>query len=249
MKVSIITVTYNSESTLDSTLKCIANQDYANIEHIIIDGNSSDNTMEIVGRYPHVTKIVSEPDKGIYDAMNKGLALANGDIIGILNSDDFYVDEKVISKVVQAFINEKCDAVYSDLVYVDQLDINKVVRTWYSGNYAPYKILHFGWQPPHPTVFFTKRMYEQFGNFNTALALAADFELLIRFMYKQAIKVIYLKEVTVIMRRGGASNSSIKNRLIQLKEHSAAFKVNGINPPFYMGTLRILSKISQFFKR
>jgi glycosyltransferase len=249
MKVSIITVTYNSEATIHSTLKCIASQDYADIEHIIIDGNSTDSTMEIVKQYPHIKKIVSEPDNGIYHAMNKGLALANGDIIGILNSDDFYVDDKVISKVVEAFVIDRCDAVYSDLVYVDQFDLNKVVRTWHSGAYARYKILHFGWQPPHPTVFFTKRMYEQYGNFNTQLALAADFELLIRFMYKQAIKVTYLSEVTVIMRRGGASNKSIKNRLIQLKEHATAFKVNGIHPPFYMGALRILSKVGQFFKR
>lgn len=248
LRISIITVTYNSASTIKDTLESIKNQDYPYIEHIIIDGGSKDNTMDIVAQYPHVAIKKSEKDKGIYDAMNKGLQLATGDIIGILNSDDMYATNQVLSKVATRFKTENRPVLYGDLQYVHQNNLNKVVRTWVSGNYTKSSF-YYGWMPPHPTVFFRKWVYEEVGLFNTSFRVAADYEMMLRVLFKKEYKASYLNEILVKMRTGGVSNDSLKNRLKTNREDKVAWEINDLNPRFYTLYLKPIRKISQFFRR
>ena len=244
MRISIITATYNSSSTIKDTLESVRDQTYKNVEHLIIDGLSKDDTLEIVGAYPHVSKILSEKDKGIYDAMNKGISHANGDIIGILNSDDFYASPEVLSKVARAFEDPSIDAVYGDLQYVDHGNTQKIVRRWKAGNYTK-KSFYYGWMPPHPSFFVRKKLYEQSGNFNLQLRSAADYEIMLRFLLKNNYKAAYIPEVLVKMRTGGMSNASLKNRLRANREDRMAWSLNGLKPWFFtliMKPLRELGK-------
>lgn len=245
--VSIITATYNSAGSVKDTLASVAEQDHHSIEHIIVDGASSDGTLEVIKQFIHVTKLVSEPDKGIYDAMNKGLRMTTGDIIGILNSDDFYVSKDVISKVVNAFERTGCDAVYGDLVYVNKLDTSKVKRYWRSGAYKPGSFL-WGWMPPHPTLFIKKEVYQKYGLFNTELNTAADYELMLRFIHCNGIQLSYLPEILVKMRAGGASNASLSGRIRANKADRMAWKVNHATPYWFTLYLKPLRKLGQFFK-
>lgn len=250
MKVSIITITYNSAATVEDTLQSVVNQDYPNIEYLIIDGKSKDNTLQIVDKYKDkITKVVSEKDKGLYDALNKGIALATGDIVGMLHSDDLYASNHVISDIVETFKNNAgADGVYADLVFVDRNDINKVTRTWESGDYEEGDFLS-GWMPPHPTFFVRKECYERFGGFNTTLRLSADYELMLRMIHKNKIKLAYLPKVVVKMRMGGASNVSFFVRLKANIEDKMAWKLNGIKPGIFTRFLKPASKITQYFKR
>lgn len=247
MKVSIITATYNSAATVESSLKAVASQDYKNIEHIIIDGKSKDNTLEVVERYRDtISKVISEKDQGIYDALNKGIANATGDIVGILHSDDFYVDEKVISKVVKAF-SQGADSVYADLQYVDRDNTNKIIRHWKSGSYREGKFLA-GWMPPHPTFFVRREVYEKYGAFNLLLKSAADYELMLRLLHKHKISTAYIPEVIVKMRVGGKSNASLMNRIQANREDRLAWKLNDLQPGLLTLTFKPLSKIRQFLR-
>ena len=248
MKVSIITVCLNSEKTIENTIQSVLFQSYKNIEYIVIDGNSTDNTKSILGKYADfITTLVSEPDKGLYDAMNKGLKLATGDVIGILNSDDLYKDLFVVEKVIKQF-DEQVDAVYGDIVYVDKNDITRIVRYWRSGLYKRYK-MKFGWMPPHPAFFVRRTIYERYGEFNTAFKNSADYELMLRLIYKHRITVVYLSEILVYMRAGGQGNASIKNRLRANKEDRLAWSANGLKPPFMLRLLKPLRKLPQFILR
>ncbi len=249
MKVSIITVSYNSEKTIEDTIKSVVRQDYPHIEYLIIDGNSKDSTLSIIDNYKsHISKITSEPDKGIYDAMNKGIKQASGDIVGILNSDDFYANETVISKVVQQMTKENSDSLYADLVYVDEQNTEKVTRKWISGSYKHGKF-KWGWMPPHPTFFVKKDIYTSFGMFNTQLRSAADYEFMLRVLHKERISVSYLPEVTVRMRAGGASNSSLKNRINANKEDKKAWELNSLKPYPITTFMKPLRKVFQFISR
>lgn len=243
--VSVITVCFNSEKTIQSTLQSVASQDYPSIEHIIIDGKSSDHTLNIVLQFPHVQKIVSEKDKGIYDAMNKGIKMATGDIIGILNSDDFYTGPEVISHIVKKISEDNADALYADLIYVDAVHTNKKIRTWKAGAYQQHKFL-YGWMPPHPTFFVRRSVYQQYGYFNDQLRSAADYELMLRFLYKNKISVTYLPEIIVKMRAGGNSNASILNRFRANREDRKAWDLNAMNPYFFTTWLKPLRKLKQF---
>ncbi len=245
MKVSIITATYNSKATVKDTLDSVKMQTFKNIEHIIIDGGSKDETLEIVKDSGHVGPIISERDKGIYDAMNKGITIATGDIIGILNSDDFYSNDKVIELIADTFANSNCDAVYGDLVYVEPTNKAKILRKWIAGGYRRNMFLK-GWMPPHPTFFVTREVYEKFGNFNLRFKSSADYELLLRFMFINNIKVKYIPGVLVHMRAGGYSNRSFYNRLAAHKEDYLAWKVNGISPNWYTLIMKPVRKIKQF---
>jgi glycosyltransferase involved in cell wall biosynthesis len=250
VKISIITATYNSSKTVTDTLKSVALQTYPNIEHIIIDGASKDNTLEIVKQFPHVAQLVSEKDKGIYDAMNKGIRLATGDIIGILNSDDIYFDKNVIQDVANIFeLNTNVNIVYSDLVFTKHTNLNSIVRKWRAGKFNRFKLLHAAWQPPHPTVFVRKCMYEKYGCFNLDFKIAADYEFLLRVLSKESIMPYYLERTTIKMRYGGESTKQLKNNIILISEYVKAFKVNDLKLPFYALPIRILSKIPQFFQR
>jgi len=248
MKISIITVSYNSAKTIRDTIDSVIQQNYHDIEYILVDGKSTDNTIEIIKSYGNkISKFISESDKGIYDAMNKGIQLASGDIIGILNSDDFYADADVLKNVANNFI-DSIDGLYADLVYVDALNTTKIIRTWKSGAYKEGAFLK-GWMPPHPTFFVRRKVYQNFGGFTNQLKSAADYELMLRFIHKEKIKVAYLPKIIVKMRAGGASNSSIKNRIKANKEDRMAWKMNGLKPGVFTLIRKPLSKLNQFFKK
>lgn len=247
MKISIITITYNSSSTLAETINSVINQSYKNIEYIIIDGGSSDNTIPIIKSYENkITTFISEKDNGIYDALNKGILLATGDVIGILHSDDFYTNTNVIQNVVNKLEQTNADALYADLFYVDKNNTSKIHRKWKSGNYSLEKFL-YGWMPPHPTFFVKKTIYEKYGSFNLSLNSSADYELMLRFIYKEKIKVAYLPEFIIKMRLGGKSNVSLKNRIIANKEDRKAWRINNLKPYFFTLYIKPIRKIVQLF--
>ena len=245
MKISIITATYNSASTVRDTLDCIRQQDHQEIEHIIIDGGSGDNTLELVSGYPHVARVVSEKDRGIYDAMNKGIRLATGNVIGILNSDDVYTNPFVLSSVARAFEDPAVMTVYADLQYVQADNPDQVIRTWRSGRFKR-RNFYYGWMPPHPTFFVRKEVYEKGGLFNPDLRSAADYELMLRILLKMEMPACYLPQVIVRMRAGGMSNANLGNRLRANKEDRLAWKLNDLKPYFFTLYLKPLRKIHQF---
>jgi len=247
MKISIITVTFNSAKTVRDTLKSIENQDYNNIEILLIDGISTDSTVAIASEFNHLNlRIISEQDKGLYDAMNKGISLATGDVVGILNSDDFYTDSSIVSAVMHCFNDTSVDAVYGDLNYVSAENTEKITRRWKSGDYDSKRFLN-GWMPPHPTFFLRKKYYHDFGNFDLEFKRSADYELMLRMLYKHQLKAKYIPSVFVHMRTGGASNSSLKARIEANKEDALAWKKNGLQPRWYTTWLKPLSKLFQYF--
>ncbi len=249
MKISIITIAYNSQETIADTIRSVSGQDYDNIEYIVVDGNSKDKTVEIVKSFGNrVAKFISEKDKGIYDAMNKGVKNATGDIIGILNSDDFYADSTVITDVVDAMKKSNAQGLYADLVYVNRDDTDKIVRTWKAGNYRHGKFLS-GWMPPHPTFFVRRECYEKFGLYSLELRSAADYELMLRFIHKHQIRMIYLPRVITKMRLGGQSNMTIMNRIKANLEDRRAWRMNNLQPGPFTLTRKPLSKVLQFLKR
>lgn len=248
MKISIITVCYNSALTIDKTIQSVAAQTYKKIEYIIVDGNSKDGTIDKIKKYPTViTKFISEPDKGLYDAMNKGIAMATGEVIGLINSDDLFCDDKAIEKVMDVFNSDaSLDAVYADLYYVSQFDTDKIIRKWVTGKQRNFSS---GWHPAHPTLYIKKKVYEKFGDFDLSFRLASDFEIMLRFLDKYKIKATYLKEPLVKMRLGGETNKSLSNIYKQNVECIRAFKKNNVPVismlyPFF----RIIPKLFQFKK-
>ena len=248
MKVSIITIAYNSAETIADTIDSVAQQDYANIEYIVVDGASTDDTLDIVNaRRNSVSTLISEKDNGIYDAMNKGVKAATGDIIGILNSDDHYADAHVITDVVKCFQENEYDGIYADLEYIDRAHPDRVKRTWRAGPYRK-NLFKRGWMPPHPTFFVRRVCYEKFGLYSTDLRSAADYELMLRFIHKHQIRVGYLPRIITRMRMGGQSNVSIKNRIKANMEDRAAWKMNDLQPGLFTLTWKPLSKIFQFLK-
>ena len=246
-KISIITVAFNSVKTIQDTIESILLQDYKNIEYIIIDAGSSDGTVEIIKSFgDKITYFISESDHGIYDGMNKGIKAASGDLIGILNSDDFYPNNFILSNVAKTFVNNQCDAVYGDLVYVRDYDKNKIVRYWQAGDYSALKIKN-GWMLPHPTFFVKKSIYDRFGLYNTELKSAADYEMILKLLYKQNISVKYIPMILVNMRMGGASNASLMNRIRANKEDGLAWTKNQLNKPMFIRIKKPLQKVRQFF--
>lgn len=247
MTVSIITVSYNAVDTIEDTIRSVLGQDYPNLEYILIDGDSKDDTMEIVDKYKDsIDQIKSEPDSGVYDAMNKGLAMATGDVVGILNADDTYKHTEVISKVVRFLNNGTLDSCYGDLTYVDRENPDRVVRYWKSGAYRRSKFL-YGWMPPHPTFFGKRSLYERYGGFNTELRTSADYELMLRFLYRHGASSGCIPEVLVKMKTGGQSNASYSNRLKANREDRKAWELNGLKRPFYTTYLKPIRKIAQYF--
>ena len=238
MTVSIITVVWNNKETIKDAINSVLNQTYKDIEYIIIDGASTDGTIEIVKSYgDKITKFVSESDKGLYDAMNKGIVLATGDVIGILNSDDFYIDNEVIEKVVKTFEKQEIDSVYADLVFVNPGNLDKTVRYFDSSTFNPSKFA-YGLMPGHPTFFVKREVYKKYGVFRTDLKVAADFDILARFLYANKVSSYYIKEVLVKMRTGGASTSLYSILFTNNKEVMQACKNNGIDTNW----LKIYSK-------
>ncbi|MEZ0609195.1 glycosyltransferase family 2 protein [Fibrella sp. WM1] len=248
MNVSIITVVYNGADTIAEAIDSVLAQTYPTIEYIVVDGGSTDGTQAIVAGYgDRISRFVSEPDEGLYDAMNKGIRLATGDVIGILNADDLYRHPDVISRVVDTFEQSGADAVYADLVYAERTNPDRVTRYWQAGDYTPGAFLR-GWMPPHPTFFVRAALYRQYGYFSTELRSAADYELMLRLIHKHQILVAYLKEVTVVMRTGGVSNSSVQNRIRANREDRLAWQLNQLKPNWFTLWLKPLRKIGQFYR-
>lgn len=249
LKVSIITVVYNNDKTIEDAINSVLSQRYSNIEYIIIDGNSTDNTLPIIKTYmSKIHRCISEKDGGIYDAMNKGVKLATGDIIGILNSDDLYNDTNVIRDVVERF-NEKPDLklLYGDLVYVSSDNVEKVVRKWKSKPYSK-KFFKYGNVPPHPALFVKKEVYDQCGLFNIDYRLAADYDFMLRVFMKFGDLSEYTPRLMVRMRLGGATNKNLQNIVNGNKEILKSWEGNSLKPsPFFM-PLRIFKRLIQFIQ-
>jgi glycosyltransferase involved in cell wall biosynthesis len=251
LKVSIVTVTYNCSTVIDDCLASISSQSGVNIEHIVIDGESTDGTLgRLDAHRDRLAVIVSEPDNGIYDAMNKGLARSTGDIVGFLNSDDFYSHDRVLATVAECFERDpSLDACYSDLVYVKQFEPSRTVRFWQS---APFRLESFsrGWCPPHPTFFVRRSVYERFGGFDLNYRIAADFELMLRLLEVHRIRVEYVPEVWVKMRMGGTTNNSLRNVWVQNKESIQALHSYGhfVNPAYFFAH-KFWARGLQFMRR
>ena len=249
MKISIVTVVYNNANVIKSAIDSVLNQTYKNIEYIIIDGKSTDGTVEIIQSYgDKINKFVSEPDNGIYDAMNKGLKLATGDVVGILNSDDFYISNDVLSKVIEIFKEHSVDSMFADLVYISPENLEKVVRYYDSSYFSPDKFA-YGWMPAHPTFFVKREVYEEYGYFKPGYKIAADYELLVRFLAKYGVSYYYLREPIIKMRIGGVSTQNLKSNFILNKEILKACFENGIYSNWFMVLSKYPQKILGYFKR
>ena len=244
MKISIITISFNANDTIEKTLKSVVGQSYKNIEHLIIDGGSKDNTLEICNSFSHISKIISESDKGVYDAFNKGLKLATGEIIGFLNADDVFYSEKAVEDLVNAFSNNEADIVYGNLDYVNKE--GKVIRNWIS---RPYEkgLVKKAWMPAHPTFYCKKEVYDHLGGYNDSFKIAGDFELCLRFLEMNNIPSFYLNKKIVKMLVGGISNSGFKSKWIIFKEELRAFKINNISVNPILFFFYKLKKLKQFF--
>jgi len=248
MKISIITAVYNNESTIRDAIESVLSQTHNDIEYIVIDGKSTDKTFEIINEYKeNIDIIVSEKDAGIYDALNKGIANATGDVVCFLHSDDIYEDEKVVEKVNNLFEKKDVDSVYGDLVYVKKEDIMNVVRFWKSGEFTQKKLKN-GWMPPHPTFFLKREVYENYGSFDTSFKIAADYDTVLRFLGVQKISTAYLPEVLIKMRLGGVSNNGVANLKKKIAEDIKALKKNNIGG-YHTIFMKNISKLPQFLKK
>ena len=243
MKVSIITVSFNSAKTIADTIDSVLSQDFPEIEYIIVDGCSTDGTVDIIRQNENcISQWVSEKDRGMYDAMNKGIAMATGDVIGILNSDDVYMNSHVISDLMHLMQSQNTEVVFADLILVDSSNQNKVIRYYDSGRFHPSKF-KFGWMPAHPTVFVKRELYQRVGKFSTTYQIAADYEMLIRMLAIEKASYAYYPKPVVRMRSGGASTSGISRNWILNQEIIRACKENGIYTNLFMLLLKVPAKL------
>ena len=245
MKVSIVTVVYNNRDTIAQAIESVRSQRHADVELIVVDGASSDGTRDVLAQYASkITVLVSEPDRGIYDALNKGIGLATGDIIGFLHSDDLLADREAITRVVACMKDSTVDAVFGDLVYVRQEDTARVVRTWRAGAFNRTSLAR-GWMPPHPTFYARRSVYERLGNFDTTFRIAADYDCMLRFL-KAGIRVRYIPHLQVRMRVGGASNRSLANIVRKSREDFRVLRKNEIGAVVAL-VCKNFRKLPQFF--
>lgn len=249
-KITIITVSFNSEKTIKKTLESVANQSFEKIEHIIIDGKSSDKTLSIIKKFSHIKKIISTSDDGVYHAMNKGLELARGDVVGFLNSDDFYANDEVIATVAREFKKDaSLEACYADLIYVSRFKTSKIIRYFKSKKFKK-GLFSKGWCPPHPTFFVRRSVYQRFGKFDLNYRIASDVDLMMRFLEIHKVKFRYIPEIWVKMRMGGITNKNLKNIWLQNQEILNSFKKNGLAvQPISFFIYKIFSRFFQFLKR
>lgn len=246
MKITIITATRNNQATIRDTIESVLGQGYKDIEYIIIDGVSGDRTLEIAREYePRFEgrmRIVSEPDSGIYDAMNKGIALATGEVVGFLNSDDFFSSDDILEKIAEGFSDGSIDAVYGDVHYVDRRDLKKCVRYYSSAKFTP-SMMRRGWMPAHPSFYCKREVYEKYGSFDCSFKVAADFEALLRLIYVNGIRVKYLPLDCVTMRTGGASTSGLKSHKQIFSDHMRAYRKNGVRSNYFLEASRYIEKL------
>jgi glycosyltransferase involved in cell wall biosynthesis len=248
LKISVITAVYNRVATVGHAMASLQVQTHPQVEHIVQDGGSTDGTLDVLTQLAlPSTFVCSEPDKGIYDAINRGIARATGDVIGLMHSDDFYADDRALERIVEAFADPSVEGVYGDLQYVAGERPHSVVRHWRSGEYSRSK-LRRGWMPPHPTLYLRRKVFDQWGLYDTNFRIAADYDAMLRYLVKGEIKLAYIPEVLVKMRLGGESNRSLSRILLKSREDLLAIRQNGVGG---LGTLacKNLSKIPQFFKR
>jgi len=245
LKISVITVSYNAAGTIRRCIGSVISQDYPCIEYIIIDGGSTDGTLDVIEAYKgNITTIVSEPDNGIYDAMNKGISLATGDIIGMLNADDFYAGENILSQIASVFTQTGTDALYGDLDYIDHS--GNIIRKWRSGQYKPGRF-NYGWMPPHPTFYCKKKLYDVLNTYSLKYGTAADYELMLRFIHVNQSSIYYLQKVLIKMTAGGVSNNGLIGRFKSLYFDFKAMQNNKISLPVIALLLKPISKLRQFF--
>lgn len=243
MKVSIITVSFNSAKTIADTIESVLSQDYPEIEYIVVDGGSTDGTVQIIEQYQdRISHSISEKDRGMYDAMNKGIALATGDVVGILNSDDVYMNTHIVSELMELLQSKKAQVVFADLILVDQDNPDRVLRYYDSGHFHPNKF-KYGWMPAHPTVFVRRELYDAVGIFATDYQIAADYEMLIRILAIQRARYAYLPKPVVRMRSGGASTAGLSRNWILNQEIVRACKENGIYSNMAMLLLKLPFKL------
>jgi len=251
VKISIITVTYNSISTIENCLSSIIKQTFKNIDYVVVDGSSTDGTLDLLKKNSkHISTLISQPDNGIYHAMNKGISSAKGDIIGFLNSDDFYYSDQIIDRVVKVFSEDpSLEACYADLIYVDQKDTSRVIRYWKSDKFKSGSFIK-GWSPPHPTFFVRSSVYKRYGNFNLKYKFASDVELMMRLIEVCKIRVKYIPEIWVKMRTGGVSNKNLRNILIQNKEVLLALRAHKLPVNLIIFFInKIILRLQQFLKK
>src|SRR5680860_233568 len=244
--LSIVTVSFNSVETLTDTINSVLGQKYENFEHIIVDGGSTDGTIELIqkfeGNYRGRLKWISESDGGIYDAMNKGVALATGDIVGILNSDDLYTDPDVLTDIVSTFVEHNCEILYADLIYVDRTDLDVTRRVWTAGEGTFAR----GWSPPHPTLYMRKSVYEQNGWYKTNYKISADYDYMLRlFTPKACPKASYLRRTIVKMRLGGESTRNFRSNILAFREAQQSLENYHVRAPYVVNALRVLRKLVQ----
>jgi len=248
MRVSVITACLNSAETIGQCLESMSSQKYGDVEHIIIDGGSEDGTQDIIREHSRsVAKFVSEPDSGVYDALNKGIAMATGDVVGVLHADDVFEDERVIADVADAFERSGADTCYGDLVYVARDNVDRIVRRWKSGVCRPGHFRSRGWMPPHPAFFVRREVYERFGLFDTRFRIAADYELMLRLLVRHRVSTCYVPRVLVRMRTGGTSAPRIRTLLRTFSEDHRAWKVNGFPASVLTVAAKKLRKLAQYF--
>lgn len=249
MKISIITVSYNSQATIANTLQSVASQTHPDIEHIVIDGASRDGTMSVVDRFRSgLAHVASEPDRGLYDAMNKGLSAATGEVVGFLNSDDFYRNERVLERVAQTFAAQGIEAVFGDAEFIDPDDNDKVVRRYSSRWFRPDRI-RWGWMPAHPALFFRRAVYQRYGRFRTDFRIAGDFEFIARVFARNELEYRYIPEVLVTMRTGGISTSGLSGTILLNREVVRACRINGIRANYFTIGSKYALKLLEFIPR
>ncbi|MBM1817355.1 glycosyltransferase family 2 protein [Pseudosulfitobacter pseudonitzschiae] len=245
MKISIVTAVYNRASTIAQAITSVQSQSYDNVEHILQDGGSSDGSLEIINKLSNpYTHVVSAPDRGIYDAINKGISRATGEVVGLMHSDDYFASDAVLAKVAAAFQQSDIDGVYGDLDYVSASDTSRIIRCWKSGDLTPAK-LRRGWMPPHPTLYLRRSVFELFGKYDTSYTISADYDAMLRWLWIHQIKLSYIPEVMVKMRVGGESNRSLDHILRKSREDYRALRKNGVGGAWALG-LKNARKISQF---
>lgn len=247
MTLSIVTICYNSAKTIADTIESVLSQDYPHVEYIIKDGGSTDGTLDIIKSFGPKIKLYSEADEGLYDAMAKGMLLCSGDAIGIINSDDVYPDNGVVTRVANSFKSTKADTVYGDLEYVAAKDLNQVTRKWVAGSYKKEAFLR-GWMPPHPTFFIKREFVKKYGAFDKSFKSAGDYEYMLRMLFKHNLTAAYIPHVQMKMRAGGVSNASLKNRIRANREDRRAWRINGLRPKWYTLWWKPLSKLFQWLK-
>ena len=248
MKWSIITAVYNREATVAQAIASVAAQSHGNVEHLIIDGASTDGTLDAVRRLARPgMRVISEPDRGIYDALNKGIRAASGEVVGLVHSDDFFAHDRVLEKVAFAFATTGADAVYGDLDYVAAADTSKIIRHWKSGEFKPQRLAR-GWMPPHPTLFVRRDAMMRLGLYDTEYRIAADYDAILRWFGKGGLSLVYVPDVLVKMRVGGESNRSLERILRKSREDYRALRSNGVGGMRALAW-KNLSKLPQFLTK